>query len=326
MKRTLAIRRYAAALAPFLVLSPACVQAQQYPAQDIHFISGFAAGSGADVFVRYFADKIRALANRTIIVENKSGMNGGIAIEYMAKSKPDGYTVFVHAGSGIASNMHFYKNPPVDVVKALRLVATLNRQAFMLTVDAASPYKSVPELTAAMKVKGEKASFATSSTTSKIMGEMYKQIAGLSAVEVPYKNAADSFNDMASGRIDFAPHDPVVALSQARQGRLRILAISAGQRLNNIPDIPTMAESGVPGMDLVGWWSVSVPTGTPRAIIDQLNGWFNAVLSTEETKKFFNNFGSDPFLSTPDEAQALLEKEVGLWADYVRMAKIVPQG
>ena len=171
---------------------------------------------------------------------------------------------------------------------------------------------NVPELTAAMKLKGDRASYATSSTTSKIMGEMYKQIAGISAIEVPYKNASDSFNDMMNGRIDFAPHDPVVALSQARQGRLRVLAIASGQRLNNVPDIPTMAESGVPGMDLVGWWSVSVPAATPRPIVDQLNAWFNSVLSTEETKNFLNNFGSDPFLSTPDEAQAMLEREVGV--------------
>ena len=326
MKRSPEIRWSVAALPLFVVISASSVQAQPYPAQELHFISGFAAGNGADVFVRYFAEKIRPIANRTIVVENKSGMNGGIAIEYVAKSKPDGYTVFVHAGSGIAANMHFYKNPPVDVVKALRLAATINRQAFMLTVDAKSPYMNVPELTAAMKLKGDTASYATSSTTSKIMGEMYKQIAGISAIEVPYKNASDSFNDMMNGRIDFAPHDPVVALSQARQGRLRVLAIAAGQRLNNVPDIPTMAESGVPGMDLVGWWSVSVPAATPRPIVDQLNAWFNAVLSTEETKKFLNNFGSDPFLSTPDEAQAMLEREVGVWGNYVRVAKIEPQG
>ena len=139
MKRSPEIRWSVAALPLVVVISASSVQAQPYPAQELHFISGFAAGSGADVFVRYFAEKIRPIANRPIVVENKSGMNGGIAIEYVAKSKPDGYTVFVHAGSGIAANMHFYKNPPVDVVKALRLAATINRQAFMLTVDAKSP-------------------------------------------------------------------------------------------------------------------------------------------------------------------------------------------
>jgi tripartite-type tricarboxylate transporter receptor subunit TctC len=316
--------RFACAAAAMVAAGSAAL-AQPYPSQDLHFISGFGAGSGADVLVRHFAEKVRGLTGRTVVVENKAGMNGGIAIEYMAKAKPDGYTVMVHAGSGIASNMYFYKNPPVDVTKALRLAATINRQAFMLCVDATSPYQTVAQLTQAMKAKGEAASYATSSTTSRIMGEMYKQIAGITAVEVPYKLAQDSLNDMRSGRIDFAPHDPVFALSQRREGRLRILAIASGERLKTTPDIPTMQESGVSGMDLVGWWSVAVPAATPRPIVEQLNAWFNQILATEDTKAFLNKFGGDPFISTPDAAQALLEKEVKAWGDYVKIAKIEPQ-
>src|SRR4029077_17668230 len=181
--------------------------------------------------------------------------------------------------------------PPVDVLKAFQLAATLNRQAFMLTVDVKSPYKSVPELTAAMKQKGENASYATAATSGIIMGEMYKSITGVEAVEVRYKDSSGALNDMASGRVDYGMHDPVFSLAQQREGRLRILAHSSGQRLLAIPDIPTMAESGVSGMDLTSWWALHVPTGTPAPVIDALNGFMKQVLEMEDTKKFLNQFG-----------------------------------
>jgi tripartite-type tricarboxylate transporter receptor subunit TctC len=117
----------------------------------------------------------------------------------------------------------------------------------------------------------------------------------------------------------------VFSLAQQREGRLRILAHSSGQRLNAIPDVPTMAESGVTGMDLTSWWALHVPTGTPAPVIDALNGWMKQVLEMEETKKFLNQFGGDPFISTPQAGQALFIKDEKNWADYVRIAKIEPQ-
>ncbi len=183
---------------------PQGAAAQQYPSRDIRFICAFPPGSGADVLVRFFAEQLRPIANRTIIVENRSGAGGNIAIEYVARSKPDGYTIFVHAGSAVAAGMHLYKNPPVDVGKAITIAATINRQPFMLVVDAKSPYKTVADLTAAMKQKGEKASYAAAAPTGRIMGEIYKLRAGLKAVEVNYKTAPDSLNDMLSGAVDLA--------------------------------------------------------------------------------------------------------------------------
>jgi tripartite-type tricarboxylate transporter receptor subunit TctC len=131
---------------------------------------------------------------------------------------------------------------------------------------------------------------------------------------------------MASGRIDYATVDPVFGLAQQREGRIRILAHSAGTRLQAMPDIPTMAESGVPGMDLVSWWAVHVPSETPKPVVSQINAWFKQILETDETRKFLNSFGGDPFISTPDEGQALFIKEDKAWAEYVRLAKIEPQG
>jgi tripartite-type tricarboxylate transporter receptor subunit TctC len=308
------------------VFSGGRVFAQAYPSQDIHMVNGFPPGSGADVLTRYFAEKFRLVANRPVIVENKVGASGAIAVQYSAQAKPDGHTLYLSAASATAAQMHLYKNPPVQVTKAFQIAATINRQAFMLAVDVNSPYKTVAELTEAMQKKGDKASYATAATSGIVMGAMYVAKTGIKAVEVRYKDSAGSLNDIASGRIDFSMVDPVFGLAQQREGRLRILAHSAGKRLQAAPEIPTMAESGVPDMDLVSWWAVHVPSETPKPIVNQINAWFREILTTEETKAFLNKFGGDPFISTPEEGQALFIKEDKAWADYVRIAKIEPQG
>jgi tripartite-type tricarboxylate transporter receptor subunit TctC len=295
-----------------------------YPSQDIRLIVGFPAGSGADIFVRYFGEKLRPIAGRTIIVENKVGANSNVATEFVARSKPDGHVLYPFAGTTVAASMHLFKNPPVDVGKALKVAATTSNLAFMLVVDAKSPYKTVAELTAAMKQKGEKASFATAANPGRIMGAIYANAAGTKAVEVQYRSAPDSLNEMQSGRIDFGFHDPIFALAQARAGRLRILAVSTGQRLLSQPDIPTMTESGIP-MDLSLWWGVMVPIATPKPVVDKINDWFKQIVSTEETKKFLADAGADPMINTPEKATEMFQTAIKEWGEYVRVAKIEPQ-
>src|SRR5262245_24997495 len=228
-------------------------RAQDYPNQDIRLICGFPAGSGADIFVRYFAEKLRPLAGRTVIVENKVGAASNIATEFVAKSKPDGHVLYPFAGTTVAASMHLFKKPPVDVGKELRVAATTSNLAFMLVVDAKSPYKTVAELTAAVKKKGKDANYAVAANPGRIMGAIYKDKAGLEATEVLYRTAQDSLNEMQNGRLDYGLHDPVFCLAQQREGRLRILAVSTANRLQSAPDIPTMAESGIP-MDMELWW------------------------------------------------------------------------
>jgi tripartite-type tricarboxylate transporter receptor subunit TctC len=300
------------------------VRAQDYPSQDIRLICGFPAGSGADIFVRYFAEKLRPLAGRTVIVENKVGAASNIATEFVAKSKPDGYTLYPFAGTTVAASMHLFKKPPVDVGKALRVAATTSNLAFMLVVDPKSPYKSVAELTAAMKKKGKDANYAVAANPGRIMGAIYKDKAGLAATEVLYRTAGDSLNELQSGKIDYGLHDPVFALAQQRQGRLRILAVSTAKRLQAAPDIPTMAEAGIP-MNLELWWGVMVPAATPDAIVNKINQWFKEIVSAPETKKFLNDAGADPMIRTPEEAQRMLEAAIKEWGEFVRLAKIPQQ-
>jgi tripartite-type tricarboxylate transporter receptor subunit TctC len=319
------ISRFAAACAISLAAA-GLARADQYPSQEIHVICAFPAGSGADVLVRYFAEKLRVLADKTVIVENKTGANGNIAAEYTARAKPDGYTIHIHAGSSTAANYWLFKKPPINPSKDLQVVATLNQQPFMVVVAANSPYQSLTELTEAMKKKGDKASYMDSNTTGKVMGELYKIATGITAVEIPYRTANDSLNDFASGVLDFGMADPVFALVQEREKRLRSLAVSTAKRMQAVPNLPTMTELGVKGVELFGWFAAMVPAGTPRPVVDQLNKWFNQIEATEETKQFLNKFGGDPWITTPEEGQAQLVKDQKDWEGYVKAAKIEPQG
>ena len=304
---------------------PGAAYAQQYPSQDIRLVCAFPPGSGADVLVRYFGEKLRPIANRTIIVENKAGAGGNIATEYTARAKPDGHTIYVHAASGVAANVHIFKKPPVDVSKTILIAATINQQPFMLVVSAKSPYKTVAELTAAMKQKGAKANYATSAPTGTVMGEIYKARTGVQALEINYKTAQDCLNELLSGKTDYGMMDPQFSLAQVREGRLRVLAISTEKRLQATPEYPTMTELGVP-MDITGWFAAMVPAGTPKPIVTKINQWFTQIVKTDETKNFLNSYGGDPFIVSPEEGQALFLKSIKDWEEYVRIAKIEPRG
>ncbi len=308
-----------------LLLAAAPAAAQTYPSADIHLICGYPAGSGADIIVRYYAEKLRPLTGRTVLVDNKTGAMGNIATEYAARAKPDGTTVYLNGGGVLAANMYLFKKPPVDVGRELQVAAAINRLATMLAVRADAPWQSLAELTAYLRQKGDKATYASANPVAQAVGEIYKQKAGVAAVQVSYKTGFDTANDMQSGAVDYAILDPVYALAQRREGRLRILAITAGQRMEGFPDLPTFAEQGVP-IDMLGWWAAFVPAATPRPIVDKLNSWFNQIQALPETKRFHNTYGSDPWVITPEEGQARLIQDIRNWADYVRIAKIEPQG
>jgi tripartite-type tricarboxylate transporter receptor subunit TctC len=300
--------------------------AQTYPSQDIHFIVGFAPGSGPDLITRWIAEKIRPyLDNRTILVENKVGAGGNIATEYVARAKPDGYVIYVTGGSALAASGHLFKHPPVDVTKAFESIATLARQPTLVVVGPRSSYKSVTELQAGMKSKGDKASYGTAFPTARVLGAMLRDSAGGKAVEVQYRTSADWINDLMSGTLDFAIIDSASGSGHARQGRIRIVAVSTADRFSTMPDVPTLRESGV-DVDSAGWWAAYAPAGTPAAILDQLHTAFTAVVKTPEAKTFFNGISNEPWPMTRAQAHEAYLKEYKDWGEYVRIAKIEPQG
>jgi tripartite-type tricarboxylate transporter receptor subunit TctC len=329
MKMTWMTRRRLLGTVPPAVAAamlPGAARAQAYPAQEILFVCGFPAGSGADVLVRYVAEKVRPLAGKPVIVENKVGNVGMLAAEYVARAKPDGYTVYVHAASTVAAMMWLMKKPPIDAARDLQVAGMINKQPFMVAVPAASPYKTVAELVEGVKKKGEKASYMQSNVSGKVSGELFKLETGIKAVDIPYRTANESLNDFQSGVLDYGIVDPVFALVQAREGRIRNLAVTTPTRMQAVPDLPTMVELGFKSIQILTWFGALVPSATPRPVVDQINKWFNEVMSTEETKKFLNQFGGDPHTGTPDYGQALFLQDIKDWQGYVKAAKIEPQG
>lgn len=327
-RRTLLTGAPALAAAGALDAIPAFAQesADAYPSREVKFICAFPAGSGADVYVRYFAERMRPVMKRTVVVENRAGANGNIATTYTARAKPDGYTIYVHAPSALAANMHLFKNPPVDIVKELQVAATINRQPFMLTVHADSPVKSVKELVELLRKKGDKASYGTTAPTSKVAAAWFNKVFGIKPVEIAYKTAADTMNDMKSGTLDYCMHDPVHAVANSTNGSLRMLGVTTKGRMKALPDLPSLHEQGVTDLDVPGWWAAIVPKDTPRPIVDKLNKMWREVIDSEETRQFMAKFGADTWSASPDEAQAELAKDVKAWGDYIKLANIPQQG
>jgi tripartite-type tricarboxylate transporter receptor subunit TctC len=308
-----------------MAAAPQSARAQAYPSGDIHFICAYAAGSGADIIVRYVAEKLRPIVGKSIIVENKPGAIGNIATEYVARSKPDGLTVLVTGGNSVAGSAHLFKHPTYDAAKAFQIAATINRATMMVGVRADSPYKNAKELAAAMKLKGDKASYAYANPTAKVLGALFREKAGLQSVDIAYRTGADFLNDLASGTIDYAIPDNVQAMAQIRAGHMKILGVGAGERMKSAPDLPTLTEQGYP-MDVRTWWAALVPQATPRPIVDQINAWFAQIVDTPDAREFSQNIASDPWKTTPDEAQAYFLKDIERWGEYVKIAKIEPQG
>ena len=314
-----------AVLTALTVGASTTVSAQEkYPSKEIRFICGFPPGSGADILVRYFADKISKKTGHIIIVENKPGAGGMLALTQMAKSLSDGHNILLAGGNAVAINANLLKNPPIDAAKEVKAVATLNKMPFLLAVDGASPHKSLGELTEALRKKGDKSSYAYSSPFSKVIAESYKTLTGLQTIEVAYKSATDSLNDMASGSIDFTILDPVMGLARQKDGKLRVLAISTSDRTRPTGDLPTFMEQGVK-VDLSGWWAALVPAKTPEHIVQTINSWFADVLGDEETRIFLVNNGADVFCMSPAEANSFFLREIDAWAKLIEMARIEKQ-
>jgi tripartite-type tricarboxylate transporter receptor subunit TctC len=298
-------------------------RAQDYPAREIRSICNFAPGSGADIIVRYYSDQLARLAGKPVVVENKPGAQGSIASAFVAKSAPDGYTIHITpASSTLAAAPHIFKQLPFDPIKDFASVTTINSLTFVVAVDAAKPIKSVQELIQVLKQRPSHGFYGTQSNSGQIAAELFKANTGLNTVYVPFKVTGDAFTNLLSGQIDFMSVDSTWAKSQPK---VRILAVTAAKRSSTMPEIPTLAEAGVPGVDVAPWWGVVVPAGTPRPIIDRLAGWFNQITASDETKQFLARAALDPFPGSPEQMTALLNTEVERWGGFVRLAKIQPQ-
>lgn len=301
-------------------------QAQTYPAREIRAVVGLPPGSGGDVIVRYYADKLSQLAGKPVIVENKPGMILSIGADAVAKAKPDGYTVLITSvTSSHAANLFMFKRLPYDPVKDFTPVALMQRSYFILMVRGDAPWHSVAELTAAMRLKGDKASYAYGSPPALASAELYKARAGLTAVGIPYKTSMSSLGEMFSGELDFQFMDSTQGTPLMQSGKLRGLAITAGARVHGV-DLPTMAEAAnIPEFDIAPTWGVFLPANAPPAIVARLESWFIQIVNMDDTKRFLANTRAAPFPGGADALAAFLPKEIKKWEELAKVAKITPQ-
>jgi tripartite-type tricarboxylate transporter receptor subunit TctC len=296
---------------------------QDYPAREIRSICNFAPGSGADIIVRYYSDQLAKLAGKPVVVENKPGAQGTIATAFVAKAPADGYTIHITpASSTLATAPHIFKQLPFDPIKDFASVTTINSLTFVVAVDASKPIKSIQELIQALKQKPGHGFYGTQSNSGQVAAELFKANTGLDTVYVPFKVTGDAFTNLLAGQIDFMSVDSTWARGQPK---VRVLAVTAAKRSSTMPEIPTLAEAGVEGIDIAPWWGVVVPAGTPRPIIDKLAGWFNQITASDETRQFLARAALDPFPGSPEQMAGLLKTEIDRWGRFVKLAKIQPQ-
>jgi tripartite-type tricarboxylate transporter receptor subunit TctC len=304
----------------------AFAQADQYPSRNITLVVGFPAGSGMDVFGRFVADRLGKLLGRNVIIDNKPGAVSNIASEYVSKQKPDGYTIYITGSGALAPVKYLFTNPSINPLRDLQYITTINRQAFMVVVDARSPIKSLAELTALWKEKAGKGTYGTTAAPGIVLGALYRDIAKLNVVDVPYRTSEPALNELLAGNIDAIMADPQFGFAQVAQGKLRALAIAAPTRFKNAPDVPTMTEAGVPGINLTSYLLIAAPPATPRPIVDKLHGAIQQMVMSDDGNAFIRQFGGDQHIVTPEQLLDLIAQDEKAWGEYVKIANIPKLG
>ena len=310
------------ALAAVQMVGPARAE---YPDRPVKVVLGLAAGGGADIMTRWYVDKLREVSGGTFFIENKVGASGNIAADTLAKSKPDGYTLMFAASASQAGNRYLYKNLPFDTVRDIQPITTFAQLGFVLLVNAETPVKNVEELTAYLKAKNGKATYGWAVTSSIASSVLYVTAANISAVQVGYKTTAAAVSDLMAGQIDFAFVDIVYASGLAKQGKVKMIANSADRRASSVPELPTMAESGLPDATQTPWWAVWAPRGTSPENIAKLEKWINQITAMPETREFFITQGADPLPGSPEATEKKLQESMKTWERVVSLAKIEPQ-
>lgn len=320
--------RWAASLVALLFISTfgAPAHAQDFPSKDLRIVIGFGAGTGVDVIARFFANKLQPLAGKPVIVENKVGAIGNIGAESVARARPDGYTMLIAPGnSTMASNPHLFKKLPFDPAKDFTPVSPLLRVVFTFGVAPNSPIKSMQELVAHLKTKGDKASYGVSGPFQTVSGHLFKTVTGTTATGVRYRATTDIHRDLLAGLLDYMIADAPYTLAPAKEGRLRLLAVASAERSSVAPELPGMREAGVPDFDLSAWFGVWLPANAPPQVVAKLNEWYNTILNQEDSKAFIKSIGAEPFPGNSETLRAHTASETTKWGKLIRDAGISPQ-
>jgi len=308
-------------LVALLVIAPAITPAiaQNYPNRPIRIISPYAPGGTTDILARLLSPKLQATLGQPIIVENKAGANGNIGTEFVAKSKPDGYTFLMGNNSGVVINQNLYKlniKPSQDLAPVI-LVALVPS---VLYVHPSVPAATLPEFVALVKSNPNKYSFASAGSGSPqhLSGEMLKLAYGLDLVHIPYKGSGPAITDVVAGQVPVGFESTVVLFPFVESNSVRPLATTGAARSISLPNVPTMMESGLAGFNLTNWYGLFAPAGTPKDIVDRLNGEVRKILSSAEFKDRLAKMGSASVHGSPEDFRQFITAEVPRWADIVK--------
>ena len=322
-RRTL-LRAIALALAAASLPHAAPALAQAWPSKPITYVVPFPAGGTTDILARILGQKLGAALGTTIVVENKPGAGGNVGSEFVSRAAPDGYTIMGGTISSHSINVSLYPKLPYDPVTSFAPITLIGTNPNVLVVNAASPYKSVQEITAALKAKPGSLSYASAGngTSQHLSAELYKFMAGIDMVHIPYKGSGPAITDVMGGQVPMMFDTSVVAGPHIESGKLRALAVTSAKRAASMPNVPTMAESGVPGYDVVSWQAVFAPAGTPRPIVDRLHTEIAKILKEPEVQERLAKLGLDPSGMTPAELSAFQKAEIEKWAKVIKAANI----
>jgi len=297
--------------------------ATSYPERPVRMIVPWPAGGGTDIFARAISEKLQQSLGQPFVVENRPGVAGNLGAASVAHATPDGYTIIL-ATITLATSPALYKTLDYNAIKDLSPVTLIAGVPQVLAVNPAVPAKSVKELIALAKQSPGKLSYSSAGVGSPfhIAGELFKQSAGVDILHVPYKGGAPAVTDAIGGQVQMTFANLVAVLPQVKSGQLRALAVTSAKRSQAAPDVPTMAEAGLPGYEFTSWFGVLAPAGTPPAIVKKLNVEIVKVLKSPEISARLSKEGADLIASSPEEFAAYLKSETAKWSKLIKAAGI----
>jgi tripartite-type tricarboxylate transporter receptor subunit TctC len=301
--------------------------ADDYPSRNITFLCPFPAGGGTDILTRLLAGELEDKLKAKVLVENRPGAATQIAAAAMAKAAPDGYTLFIAPVTTLAIGPSVFKKLPYDTVKDFAPIALVGSAQFALVANPSLGAKTLPELIEKIRASGGKLSYASSgpSTPHHLFMEMFLKMIGGKAQHIPYRGSGPALMGVVAGDVPMMMVDLAVALPQIKAGKVVAYGVTSPTRVKALPELPTLAEAGLPGYAATGWFSVVTRAGTPRPIIDRINRILVDYLKRPETEERLTALAIQPLTSTPDELAAYIPAEIKKWAQVVKDAGIEPQ-
>ena len=321
------MRRFVTASALALTAAAFTLQAlpasaQTYPAKPIMFIVPFAAGSATDQLARALGQSVSTQTKQSVVVDDKPGASGMLAAQTVAHAAPDGYTVLITTNTTHAANEHLYKKIPYDPVKDFAPVTAVGKGSQVMVVSPNSPYKSVADIIAKAKKEPGKLSFGSGSSSSRVAGELFKQMAGVDLLHVPYKSNPLAITDLMGGQIDLMITDNATGLPHIKSGKLRALGVSTLKPSPLLPGVPTIDQAGVKGYDISYWFAAYVPAKTPPAVVARLRELLIAATASPAAVSFFESTGSEAFTTTSEGLAKFQLEESQKWGRVIKAAGI----